>query len=90
MIAGSTLEMVICSVPTGSTVTEWLRDGTLLDIDNNERLLVIQIGGGQFYRLVIMNIQQSDSGHYQCRASSNQLSPMSGYVNVICKCSCCA
>ncbi|XP_065920630.1 netrin receptor unc-40-like isoform X2 [Dysidea avara] len=75
--------MVICSVPTGSTVTEWLRDGTLLDIDNNERLLVIQIGGGQFYRLVIMNIQQSDSGHYQCRASSNQLSPMSGYVNVI-------
>ena len=84
MVAGSTYQGVICTILAGDTVTEWLRDGTVLDINNDDRLSVVEIGdAGQFYRLTISNIQLSDSGRYQCRTSSDQLSPMSGYINVL-------
>jgi len=87
VVAGSPYDAVICNILDGGTVTEWLRDGTVLDVNNDDRLSVIDIGNtGQFYRLIIANIQQSDSGRYQCRTSSDQLSPLSGYVNVLGKC----
>ena len=82
-MAGSNYEGIICTIPADDTITAWLRDGTVLDINDNGRLSVLEIGGtGQFYRLVINNIQQSDSGHYQCRTSSSESLP-SGNVNVI-------
>jgi len=85
-VAGSNYEGIICTIPADDTITAWLRDRTVLDINDYDRLSVFEIGGtGQFYRLFINNIQQSDSGRYQCRTSSSESLP-SGNINVIGKC----
>ena len=76
---------VACVIPMGTRITQWYKDGELLNISNDDRIRTEMINYLSLLRLIITDIKSSDSGYYQCEASNGERSSLSGYFSVISK-----
>ena len=74
--------MVVCRAPAHARVTQWYKDGTLLNISGDSR--ITKTSTNRISRLNIVNIRSSDSGYYHCEASNGQNSSRV-YYNIISK-----
>ena len=73
---------VTCSARRRITAVQWYRDDELINT-NDSRVNVVT--SRRLSVLTIMNVRQSDSGHYQCEVNNNQRSATSVFLNVISK-----
>jgi len=74
---------VCCMTSENVTITQWYKDGTLLNINADNKF--VEISTDYISMLDVKKITPSDSGRYHCEASNGQNSSLSGYFNIISK-----